>query len=184
MLAGSSLSPDDLSSATRMMAEDLNSIMQEAQKRVQIRRLQPPPPPPSAKLTQALENVKRNIEDYRRKKPEGEEDIDDSDSSDESKDEDEEKPKIQRSRKASIAAVGTAKKSVFEEEEEYYDTSSGMWRMMSAYDDLVLTQPGYKHTHQDDSSWLACEPVPWHIMEQSRNKCKEWLEKHLDTGND
>lgn len=174
-----SLGPDDLSSAATMMAEDLNTIMQEAQKKIQIRRSQPPPPP-SSLLASALENLERNIEDYHTKKPEEEED-EESDSYDEDDEEEEGegKPEKPRSRKASKSVVVAARKSVIEDE-EYYDTTSGMWRMMSAYDDLVLSQPGYKENRQDDSSWLETEPVPWKVMEESRSKCLEWLEKNQD----
>ena len=177
IFADTSLGPDDLSSAATMMAEDLNSIMQEAQKRVHIKRQQPAPPP-SPLLASALENLKKNIEDYHIKKPEEEEDDEDSESYDE-EEEGEEKPEKPRSRKPSKAVPAAARKSVIEDE-EFYDTSSGLWRMMSAYDDLVLTQPGYKEDRQEDTSWLETEPIPWEIMEESRSKCMKWLEKNHD----
>ena len=122
-----------------MMAEDLDTIMEEAQRKVQIRRSQPPPPP-SPLLASALENLKRNIEDYHTKTSGGEEE-DDSDSYDEGDEdeEEEEKPEKPRSRKASKSVVAPVRKSLVEDE-DYYDTSSGMWRMMSAYDDLILSQ--------------------------------------------
>jgi hypothetical protein len=67
-----------------------------------------------------------------------------------------------------------------DEDLECYDTNSGLWRMLSAYDELTLSQPGHNAFRQEEEHWLQADVVPWRIMEESRNKCLEWFEKQED----
>jgi hypothetical protein len=93
-------------------------------------------------------------------------------------DQDEENVKKMITRIKPLNIPVTAK--AVDEDDDCYDTSSGLWRMLAAYDDLVLSQPGYSTHQHGETHWLDAETVPWNTMEESRNKCLQWLEEHIE----
>nr|CAD7263523.1 unnamed protein product [Timema shepardi]CAD7575413.1 unnamed protein product [Timema californicum] len=58
------------------------------------------------------------------------------------------------------------------------DAMEGLWRMLSAYDEFRLTQPGYDAFDQDEPHWLDQDLMPWELVEESRKKCLEWFERN------
>lgn len=131
-------------------------------------------PIPSILLSEQLKSIARSLDEFRVRIPSDEE----SDSYEEQKeDEDEKEGSVkQMAAKKKPQNIPAVMKPV-DINMDYCDTSSGLWRMLSAYDDLVLSQPGYNTFRQDVKHWLESDTVPWEIMEESRRKCLEWLEK-------
>lgn len=164
-----SLGPDDVSSVSTMMAENAKDIL-EIEQRLAAARRSEPRPPPSLLMSGLLDSIARSIDEFRSTTPEPEEPDVLEDEGDDEDEEDNEQP-----RQAPKPSAPALKKTLVEDD-EHYDTSSGLWRMLSAYDNLVLSQPG--QSYREEKHWLDTDPVPWSIMEESRNKCLEWLEKH------
>lgn len=125
-------------------------------------------------LSEKLNSIARSLDEFRVRITSDEE----SDSCGEQKDEEDEKESSvkQMAAKMKPRNIPAVTKPV-DTDMDYCDTSSGLWRMLSAYDDLVLSQPGYNTFRQDVKHWLESDTVPWEIMEESRRKCLEWLEK-------
>ena len=125
-------------------------------------------------LSEKLNSLARSLDEFRVRIPSDEE----SDSCGEQKDDEGEKEDSvkQMATKMKPRNIPAVRKPV-DINMDYCDTSSGLWRMLSAYDDLVLSQPGYNTFGQDVKHWLESDTVPWEIMEESRRKCLEWLEK-------
>jgi len=130
---------------------------------------------PSNLLSEKLKSIARSLDEFRVRIPNEEE----SDSCGEQKEEEDEKEGSvkQMAAKRKLRNIPAVTKPV-DINMDYCDTSSGLWRMLSAYDDLVLSQPGYNTFRQDVKHWLESDTVPWEIMEESTRKCLEWLEKH------
>jgi hypothetical protein len=131
-------------------------------------------PTPSIVLSEKLNSFARSLDEFRVKIPSEEE----SDSDGEKGDNEDEsegyvKQMTAKMKPGNIPAVTKP----LDTDMDYCDTSSGLWRMLSAYDDLVLSQPGYNTFRQDVKHWLESDTVPWRIMEESRRKCLDWLEK-------
>ncbi|RZF34369.1 hypothetical protein LSTR_LSTR008908 [Laodelphax striatellus] len=59
-----------------------------------------------------------------------------------------------------------------------YDPLSGLWNMLSTYDDFQVTAPGFNVSQQDKPHWLDQEAIPWQLREKSRVKCMNWLAKY------
>jgi hypothetical protein len=131
-------------------------------------------PIPLILLSEKLNSIARSLDEFRVRIPNGEE----SDSYGEQNDGEDEKenPVKQMTAKMKARNIPAMTKPV-DINIDYCDTNSGLWRMLSAYDDLVLSKPGYNTFRQDVKHWLDLDTVPWEIMEESRRKCLEWLEK-------
>jgi Sec-independent protein translocase protein TatA len=175
--AEESLDADCPSSMVTMMAEDPKFIIQDAQQWTNARRSQGRKH--ISPLTSGLlKSIARSIDEFKtgtRKEEEKESYEEDGD--DEDQDEDNVKEIKMKTKPRNIPATA---KAVDEYDDDCYDTSSGLWRMLSAYDDLVLSQPGYSTHQHGESHWLDADTVPWRTMEESRNKCLQWLEKHIE----
>jgi hypothetical protein len=172
-LAEESLGPDCPSSVITMMAEDPEVIIRDAQqmttaKRPQGRQINSP-------LTSGILNsIARSVDEFKIGTPDEEENESyEEEGDDQDKDEENVKEMIMKTKPRNVPSMTKA----VDEDGDCYDTSSGLWRMLSSYDDLVLSQPGYSTHQQGDSHWLDADTVPWRIMEQSREKCVQWLEK-------
>lgn len=131
-------------------------------------------PIPSNLLSEKLNSIARSLDEFRVGIPREEE----SDSGGEQKDDEDAKEGSVKKLAAKMKPrnIPAVTKPV-DTNMDYCDTSSGLWRMLSAYDDLVLSQPGYNTFRQDVKHWLESDTVPWEIMEESTRKCLEWLEK-------
>jgi hypothetical protein len=128
-------------------------------------------------MSATLKSIARSIDEIKRGSPKKEEkDRCKQEGDDEDEDEENVKEIVMRTKPLNIPATAKA----VDEDDDCYDTSSGLWRMLSAYDYLVLTQPGQSTHEHGESHWLDAETVPWSTMEDSRNKCLQWLEENTD----
>ncbi|XP_022188382.2 uncharacterized protein LOC111046994 [Nilaparvata lugens] len=59
-----------------------------------------------------------------------------------------------------------------------FDPLSGLWNMLSTYDDFQVTAPGFNVSQQEKPHWLDQEAMPWQLKEKSRVKCMNWLTKY------
>lgn len=59
-----------------------------------------------------------------------------------------------------------------------HDPMSGLWNMLSTYDEFVVTPPGYNAFQQEKPHWMDQEEIPWIEKEKARKKCVKWLEKY------
>jgi hypothetical protein len=157
-----------------MMAEDPKFIIRNAQQSTNARRSQGRQN--NSPLTSGILNsIARSIDEFKTGTPNEEENESYEEEGDEADQEEENvKEMITKTKPRNVPATTKAD----DEDDDCYDTSSGLWRMLSAYDDLVLSQPGYSTHQQGESHWLDADTVPWRTMEESRNKCLQWLEEH------
>jgi hypothetical protein len=131
-------------------------------------------PTPSILLSEKLNSIGRSLDEFRVRTPSEEQ----SDGyEEEGEDEDSKERNVkQMTAKMKLRNIAAVTKPV-DSDLDFCDTNSGLWRMLSAYDDLVLSQPGYNTFRQEGKHWLETDTVPWIVMEESREKCLEWLEK-------
>jgi hypothetical protein len=159
-----------------MMAEDPKFIIQHAQERTIARRSQERQK--KSPLTSGILNeIARSIDEFKTGTAK-EEDNENFEEEGDDEDQDEENVNEMKMKTKPRNVPATAKP--VDEDDDCYDTSSGLWRMLSAYDDLVLSQPGYSTHQHGDSHWLDADTVPWRTMEESRKKCQQWLEEHIE----
>jgi hypothetical protein len=130
---------------------------------------------PSVLLSEKLNSIARSLDEFRVRTPPSEEESDSHEEQGDDEDENEGYVK-QTAAKMKQRNIPAVTKPV-DTDMDYCDTSSGLWRMLSAYDDLVLSQPGYNTFRQEVKHWLESDTVPWRVMEESRKKCLQWLEK-------
>lgn len=74
-------------------------------------------------------------------------------------------------------------KKVVEEDrdDEYFDTMSGYWRMLSAYEDFQISPPYYNAFENESPHWLETKLIPFEVMENARKKCLHWLKENFQT---
>lgn len=64
-----------------------------------------------------------------------------------------------------------------------YDILSGMWKMLATNCDkekFAITPPNYNAFQLDVPHWLETEPLPWKVMDNSREKCEKWLKEQCE----
>jgi hypothetical protein len=158
--------PDVLPSVANMTAENPEGTVKIGQQ-VATTRLSQERPPATTAASGSFNTISRRVDNFRVTTPNEEE----SDSYEENEEEEDVKE---------MAAESTAKPQIVGESMNFYDKTSGLWVMLSAHDDLALSQPGCKLHQQEGKHRPETAPIPWSIMEESRNKCLEWLEKKHD----
>ncbi|KAK6638196.1 hypothetical protein RUM44_008624 [Polyplax serrata] len=67
-----------------------------------------------------------------------------------------------------------------ESEETPFDTMSGYWRMLSVYDTFRISAPWFDAYAEGKSHWLQTQPIPQEVLENSRQKCLNWLAENFD----
>jgi hypothetical protein len=158
-----------------MMAEDPKDILKDAQQQTITRRS--PGRQNSSLTSTTMNSIERTVNEMKTETPNKEEEESyEQEGNDVNQDEVDVKTIITRIKPLNIAAAVKA----VDEDDDCYDTSSGLWRMLAAYDDLVLSQPGYSTHQHGESHWLDVETVPWGTMEESRSKCLQWLDEHIE----
>lgn len=67
----------------------------------------------------------------------------------------------------------------WDSDESIFETMSGYWRLLSVYDTFKISSPWYNAYEEGNEHWLQTKPIPSEVLENSRQKCLDWLKKYF-----
>ena len=68
----------------------------------------------------------------------------------------------------------------YDDDDEFLcDTMSGYWRLLSGFDEFKISPPNFDAYAEGKKHWLETKPIPPQILDESINKCLNWMNKYF-----